>query len=178
MSESVSQELLALNPQSAVGSPRAALVQREALGRDARERVDLDEQSVPGLRDVLRPFIAEQIAQRIPDDGEEGNEQRAGRAIGIVRDDLAGDQPEMSTAFAGEVEDRLDRQREHRSLHELAALRSEHRSRFRVLSEEALVDQRREIRAAQGRAFKAPFDRIGGDIHRRKRHADKKRAGP
>jgi hypothetical protein len=62
MSESVSQELVPLNPQSTAGRREPVLVQRKASGRDTRERVDLDEQSVPGLRDVLRPFIAEKIA--------------------------------------------------------------------------------------------------------------------
>jgi hypothetical protein len=60
------------------------LVQRKASARLAGVYVDLDEQCVPGQRNVRRPCIAEQVAQRIPDDGEERDELLARRALGIV----------------------------------------------------------------------------------------------
>ena len=85
------------------------LVQRKASVRSGGERGDIHEQCIPGLRDLGRPFVAEQIAQRVSDDGEEGGEQLALRAVSIVLGELAGDQPEMPTALAGEIENGLDR---------------------------------------------------------------------
>jgi hypothetical protein len=94
------------------------------------------------------------------------------------RGDLAGDRPEMPAAPTCEVEDRLDRQREHRSLHELATLRAKHRPRLRMLLKQTLIDERCKIRAVRGCELKALFDRIGKSIHPRFRPADKKRTGP
>jgi hypothetical protein len=68
---------------------KPTLVQRKAAGLRGGECVDLGEQCIPGLRDLRRPFLAEQIAERISDDGEESDEQLARRAVGIVRGELA-----------------------------------------------------------------------------------------
>ncbi|MEY9185215.1 hypothetical protein ABIG06_006715 [Bradyrhizobium sp. USDA 326] len=54
------------------------MVQRKASGRSGGERVDIREHSIPGPRDFGRPFMVKQIAERIPDDGEERDEQLRG----------------------------------------------------------------------------------------------------
>src|SRR5437764_15048773 len=98
--------------QSAISREIAATrvgASQRASGWNAGECLDFDEQSVPGLRNLRQPFIAEQVAQRVPDDREEGNEQLARRAVAIVGDDFAGDQSEMSATFARVIENRLDR---------------------------------------------------------------------
>ena len=66
----------------------------------------------------------------------------------------------MAGAFAGKVQDGVDRHRQHRTLDEFAAPGAEHRLRFWMRLEQVAIDQRREIRAALGGEFKASLDRI------------------
>jgi hypothetical protein len=73
---------------------------------------------------------------------------------------MAFDHAESAAARTGEIKNGFDRHREHRSLHELAALGAKHRLRLRILTVQALIDQRREILAARGCKFKTHFDWI------------------
>jgi len=91
----------------------------------------------------------------------ERGEQIARRAVSIVRANLGFDQAEMAGALAGKVQDRLDRQRQHRAHDEFAALGPEQRAGFWMGVEQAAVDQRGQVLAACGGDFKASLDRIG-----------------
>jgi hypothetical protein len=66
----------------------------------------------------------------------------------------------MAAAFASEIQDRLDRQRQHRALDGRAAFAAKHALRFGVLFEQKAVDQRRQILAPLGGEFETALDRI------------------
>lgn len=66
----------------------------------------------------------------------------------------------MADAFSGEIQDGVDRQSQHRTLDEFAALGPEHGACFGMRVEQKAIDQRRQILAAPGGQFKASLDRI------------------
>jgi hypothetical protein len=142
----------------AIGSGRRSEASSAfALRHDA---LDLIEQFLPRNIDLGRPRRAENLAQRIGDHAEERNEQLARRAVGVVRRHLAFDQAKMAGARACEIENRVDRQRQHRTLDEPAAFAAKHTLRFRVFLEQKAIDQRRQILATLGGEFEAALDRI------------------
>ncbi len=67
----------------------------------------------------------------------------------------------MAGAFSGKIQDGVDRQSQHRTLDEFAALGAEHHSCFGMRVEQAAIDQRRQILATLGGDFKTSLDRIG-----------------
>src|SRR6476646_8375786 len=119
----------------AVGSE---YVLRSALQYDA---LDLIKQIPPRNIDLRRPSLAEYLPQRRRDDAEERHEQFARRAVGVVRRHLAFDQAEMATPFAGEIEERLDRQGEHRPLHRPAAFAAKHLLGFGMFAKQFSIDR-------------------------------------
>ena len=66
----------------------------------------------------------------------------------------------MAGAFSGEIQNGVDRQSQHRTLDEFAALGAEHRPRFGMRVEQPAIDQRRQILATLGGQFKTSLDRI------------------
>jgi hypothetical protein len=66
----------------------------------------------------------------------------------------------MAAAFAGEIQHGLDREGQHRTLDEFAALGPKHRPRFGMRLEQAAIDQRGQIFAALGGQFKTSLGRI------------------
>src|SRR5207248_9710505 len=92
------------------------------------------------------------------------------------------DEAEVAGAFSGKIQNRVDRQSQHRTLDEFAALGAEHHPRFGMRVEQGAIDQRRQILAALGGQFKTSLDWIWRCRHCRlrwfrKRWAAKKRAG-
>ena len=68
----------------------------------------------------------------------------------------------MPAPVAGEIQDRLDGQRQHRALDRIAALTAEHRLRLGMFVEQPAIDQRGQILTAFGGKFETAFDRVGG----------------
>jgi hypothetical protein len=66
----------------------------------------------------------------------------------------------MPAAFACEIQDRINRESEHRSLDEIAAIAPEHGFGFGVVSKKPAINQRRQILATRGGDFKTVKDRI------------------
>ena len=66
----------------------------------------------------------------------------------------------MAGAFSGKIQNRVDRQSQHRTLDEFAALGAEHRPCFGMRVEQAPIDQRRQILATCGGQFETLLDRI------------------
>ena len=66
----------------------------------------------------------------------------------------------MAVAFSGKIQDGVDRQSQHRTLDEFAALGAEHRPCFGMRVEQPAIDQRRQILATPGGQFKTSLDRI------------------
>src|SRR5262249_23944250 len=102
------------------------------------ELLDLCEQLLPRRVDVVRPLRAEQFAQRVCDHAEEGDEEIARRAVGIMRDHLARNHAEFAAALTCEIQQRLDGEGEHRSLHEVAAFAAKHRNCLGMSAMQAL----------------------------------------
>ncbi|GLR84982.1 hypothetical protein GCM10007857_16920 [Bradyrhizobium iriomotense] len=67
----------------------------------------------------------------------------------------------MSAALTGEIEDRLDRECEHRPLDQVVAVFAKHRLRFGMLGKQPLIDERRQIVATRRRKLEASLDWIG-----------------
>ncbi len=68
----------------------------------------------------------------------------------------------MTGAVANKIQDRIDGQRQHRTLDEVAAFAAEHRLGLRMLAEQALIHQWRQIPASLRGKFETAFDRMGG----------------
>jgi hypothetical protein len=76
----------------------------------------------------------------------------------------------LALSLAGEIEDRLDRHRQHRAFDEIASFGPEHRLRFRMRAKQPLIDQRRQIRTAFGCELETLLDQIATHLpgaHRR-----------
>lgn len=67
----------------------------------------------------------------------------------------------MSAARPGKIQHGVDRQREHRAFDEIAALATEHRSRFGMFAKQACIDQRRQILATLRGQLEASMNEIG-----------------
>jgi hypothetical protein len=85
----------------------------------------------------------------------------------------------LTGALAGEIQHGVDGQREHRTLDEVAGLAAEHRFGFRVLAEQAAIDQRRRVFATPGDQCKAVLDQVAcfahvGCVVNRARYLDEK----
>src|ERR1700721_1073682 len=91
--------------------------------------IELRQQASPRVLNLRRPVGPDKLAHGIPDHAEALAEHFARRAIGIRGLPLAFEHAKMPGALAGEIHDGVDRQRQHRTLHEIAALAAEHRSR-------------------------------------------------
>src|SRR5580704_4779545 len=65
----------------------------------------------------------------------------------------------MAGAVAGKIQDGVNRQRQHRALHQRAAFGPEHRLGFRVFAKQPAIDQRRQILATLGGQFETVLDR-------------------
>jgi hypothetical protein len=66
----------------------------------------------------------------------------------------------MAGAFSGKIQNGVDRQSQHRTLDEFAALGAKPRPGFGMRVEQAAIDQRRQILAAPGGQLKTSLDRI------------------
>ena len=78
-----------------------------------------------------------------------------------MRIHLAFDQAKVPAAFAGEIQYRLDRERQHRTLDQIASLGPEHRFGLGMRAEQPAIHQRRQVLAASGGEFEALLNRIG-----------------
>ena len=138
-----------------------AVFLRRLLGQLARyDLLDLREQIFPCRVDIVGPIRAEQLAQRVGGHAEERHEQIARRAVGIMGNGLARDHAQFAAALARKIQDRVDGEGQHRSLHELAALTAKHRDSFWIGAMRALINERRQIFATRGRKLKTVLNEI------------------
>src|ERR1700746_2856778 len=97
-----------------------------------------------------------------------------------MRNGLARDHAQFAASLAREIQDRVDGEGEHRSLHEFAALTAKHRDSLWMSAMQALINQRRQVFATRRRKLKTVLNEIDHAIIRNadERGAQrKKRAG-
>ena len=131
------------------------------LARIRYEAIKIDQQALPRSVDFGRPVWAENVAHGSGNDTEKLSEQFRRCAIGIVRLNLALNHSEVTALLAGKIQYRVDRQREHRTFHQIAALTPEHRLGLGMLAEQAAIDEGRQVLASLRGQLKTLMNEIG-----------------